>query len=586
MNRSLLSFSLALMAATPAITIAQELSWVQIEAHPSLAEARARATLFAQARQNVAGYALGRGWYGIALGPYTPADAERLLRQLRAEGAIPSDSFTVDGRRFGAQFFPVGTGAAQSPQPLPDSQPKPPAPAQTQQAPQPEQIEQTAAPALPEENPREARESERALSRDQKKALQEALQWAGVYSGAIDGLYGRGTRRAMGAWQAQKGFEETGILTTAQRAALLKDYNAVLEGLGLELLSDDATGIAMQIPRGVVEFARYDPPFARFDAKDGGAAQVLLISQPGDSATLAGLYEVMQTLEIVPSNGPRRLTRDSFTLEGSSGRLHSHTEARLQNGEIKGFTLVWPAGDEERRSRLLGEMRASFARLDGVLDPVMISPGAETSTDLVSGLAIRKPLRIRSGIFISADGMILSAPDVAEGCGTLQLGGDIDLRVLEAAPDYTLLAPQSEAAPQRIARFRLTPPDLRAPVALAGYPYGGVLPAATMSFGALEDIKGLGGEPELRRLSLRAEVSEYGGPVLDHSGAVIGMLVPPRADKRLPDGVAFALGSDHLAERLAAGGTMLREAESGAALTEERLTREAPEMTALLTCWE
>ena len=47
----------------------------------------------------------------------------------------------------------------------------------------------------------------------------------------------------MSVWQERNGFEVTGILTTAQRAALLRDYNAVLNGLGLAVVRDDTAGI-------------------------------------------------------------------------------------------------------------------------------------------------------------------------------------------------------------------------------------------------------------------------------------------------------------------------------------------------------
>ena len=38
---------------------------------------------------------------------------------------------------------------------------------------------------------------------------------------------------------------------------------------------------------------------------DGSGVRVLLISQSGDQGTLFGLYDIMQTLEIVPMEGPR-----------------------------------------------------------------------------------------------------------------------------------------------------------------------------------------------------------------------------------------------------------------------------------------
>ncbi|MEZ5869689.1 MAG: peptidoglycan-binding domain-containing protein [Defluviimonas denitrificans] len=58
---------------------------------------------------------------------------------------------------------------------------------------------------LPDETPAEARRSEALLTGDDRKELQEALQWYGHYAGAIDGAFGPGTRRSMAEWQTAEG---------------------------------------------------------------------------------------------------------------------------------------------------------------------------------------------------------------------------------------------------------------------------------------------------------------------------------------------------------------------------------------------
>ena len=63
------------------------------------------------------------------------------------------------------------------------------------------------------------------------------------------------------------------------------------------------------------------------------------------SRSRTSLYEIMQTLEIVPQTGPRDLGKSSFTLIGEDAFSISHTQVWLKDGAIKGFTLVWPAGE-------------------------------------------------------------------------------------------------------------------------------------------------------------------------------------------------------------------------------------------------
>ena len=82
--------------------------WVQIEAQPSRAQATARARIYAGELEDVNGFALGGGWYGIAVGPYRRADAEQVLRAYVRDRIVPRDSFIQLSSSFRQQFWPVG----------------------------------------------------------------------------------------------------------------------------------------------------------------------------------------------------------------------------------------------------------------------------------------------------------------------------------------------------------------------------------------------------------------------------------------------------------------------------------------------
>ena len=75
--------------------IAQERVFIQIEAQPSLTQAEAALRGYASRLDNVNGFSLGGGWYGIALGPYSPDDAGQLLRNLRAFWEFERASATI-----------------------------------------------------------------------------------------------------------------------------------------------------------------------------------------------------------------------------------------------------------------------------------------------------------------------------------------------------------------------------------------------------------------------------------------------------------------------------------------------------------
>ena len=563
-------------------------AWIQIEAMPTLAEAQERARAWAGELPDVAGYALDSGWYGIVLGPYSEADARALRARLLALDDIPDDSFIAYEGDFDLQFWPVGTGAALDVRPLPTAPGT--APTAAAAAPEPETEPEPEPPPPPDETQAEARASESILSGAEKEALQVALAWAGFYDGAIDGLYGQGTRAAMAAWQTAEGYEPTGVLTTRQRAALIASYNAILADLDLQLVHDEATGIEIRIPAGVVAFAGYEPPFARFDPTgDIPGAQVLLISQSGDQNRLFGLYEILQTLSIVPEDGPRERSEDSFTITGTDARIVSHTEVRLNGTEIKGFTLVWPAGDEERRTRLLQTMQASFRSLPGTLDPAITRPTEDQGVDLISGLEVRQPRLSRSGFFIDAQGTVLTTTEAVQDCEEITLDSVHHARVVLSDADLGLavLRPDTPLSPLGVAAFQTGVPRLRAEIAVSGYPYGGVLSRPALTFGQLADIHGLQGEEDIKRLDLVAQEGDAGGPVFDNAGAVLGMLLPrPAADTVvLPPEVRFVADSDAIIAALAPLGITLSTTDTLAFMPPETLTREAAKVTVLVSCW-
>ena len=580
----------------------EEVVWVQIEANSTLAEAQQRARAYAAELPDVNGFILPSGWYAIALGPYTRPDAEQVLRVYRAERVIPSDSYIAFTSAYRQQFWPVGANVLSGPQPeistevLPDAQDDAPdeAPLQTPLADVPDTLGEPTdeagipQPPLPDESPNEARASEAQLNREERDALQVALKWAGFYDGAIDGTFGRGTRSSMAAWQGANNFEQTGILTTLQRETLLAQYNAVLEGLDLQLVRDTTAGIEMLLPLGVLRFDRVEAPFVHYEASGDIDARVLLISQEGDQATLFGLYDIMQTLQIVPTEGPRERREDGFTLIGQGGDFVSHTEVSLRNGRVKGFTLKWPAGDEDRRLRLLGEMQKSFTRIDGVLDFSAGMPG-EQRIDLVSGLEIRKPKLTRSGFYVDAAGTVVTSADAVAGCSRITLDNDTDARVIgtEEALGFAVLQPRRPLAPISSASFQTATPRLQSEVSVAGFSYGGILSAPTLTFGRLADLRGLNGEESIKRLELEALDGDIGGPVLDATGAVLGMLRPtPEGGRQLPQNVSFSVDAAAITGVLDQLGLTVSQANGGASLHPVDLTRRASEMTVLVGCWD
>ncbi|WP_037307520.1 serine protease [Ruegeria halocynthiae] len=552
--------------------------WVQVEAQPSLREAQERAQVYASTLPDVNGFRLNSGWYAIVIGPYLHSDAEQVLRVYQAEGQIPADSYIAFSSALGQQFWPVGANI------LDRGVVTPP----VESTPQPEQPIAGLTPQPSDETRAQALQSERRLTAQERKGLQTALQAAGFYNATIDGAFGQGTRRSMGDWQRFNGHEATGVLTTAQRKALIEDYNAPLISVGMDRYSDTQAGIDLNLPLGVIAFDRHEAPFAHFNSTTDLDAKALLISQQGDKATLRALYEVMQSLDIIPLGGPRELRGDRFTLEGRGNGIVSYSEATLKNGQIKGFTLVWPEEDEARRARVLAAIKASFATTDAVLD-ASAGADAEQRIDLVSGLQIRKPRLSRSGFFADAKGTVLTVSEVADSCARVTIDGDLELQVAWTDTDLgiSVLRPSRDLSPINIAEFSADKPRIQSEVAVSGFSYQGALGAPTLTYGQIADVRGLNGEDGVKRLALASQPGDAGGPVFDDSGQVVGMLLPtPTEGRTLPGSVSLAATADRLSEALGQAGVSGQSGQPTAQISPNELSRRANGMTVLVHCWD
>ena len=588
MKQILFALGLVLSLAFGPPARAQDQVWVQIEALPTLQDAQDRARAYASAFPNVAGFKLRSGWYGIVIGPYGVESGAAKLVELTRENLVPQDSYIADGSDFRQQFWPIGGQVLPV---IPDTtataEPSIVAPdvAIVDPVITPEPI------VILEETKAEARQSESALPTEDRQALQTALQWFGYYASTIDGDFGPGTRNSMAAWQTDNGVDPTGVLTTTQRGTLLAAYGQAQAELGLQTVTETASGIEITLPTALVKFDHYEPPFVHFAEKDGSGVQVILISQPGDQNSLYGLYDILQTLEVVPLGGDRTRGERSFTIMAKNATLESYSYAELSGGLIKGYILVWKPSDADRMTRVLAAMQASFKSSgDTALDPGLAPMADDARAGLLSGLEVRRPKFSRSGFFIDAAGTVLTTVEAVANCSrvTLELDKDADVVFADAATGVAMVKPRVALSPLAIAEFQTAAERVGTEIAVSGYSYEDTLPAPVLTFGALEALQGLNGEAGIKRLSLDTRPGDAGGPILDGTGSVLGMLLPNVVDakKLLPSGVVFAATSASIANRLATEGITTAPSTRQGAMAPEDLSTLASGMTVLVSCWD
>ena len=559
--------------------------FIQIEAHPDLPTARERVRIFAGYLNDVGGFQIGSRWYGIALGPYDRQTAGRRLEALRQLGMVPDDSYLVDRNTYSRQFYPIDTIGVTEPETVPDGTD----PGTTSPSPA---VSGHQAQASPLESRRQALRSELLLTPDQKLELQRALHHLGFYQGSLDSVFGRGTRRAMAAWQASKGYTPTNVLTTRQREELISEHQAMLTSLGLRNLRDEVAGIEIEIPETMVTFDRYEPPFAYYGAVDGSGVAVVLISQSGDKITLQALHEILlRTVAVAPPDATPGRTSNRFTISGTSGSGRTFVHAALIDDAIKGFILVWPEREDAHYEIVLEAMRESFTPISGiVLADFHESVIPAMSIDLANDLDPRQPRDSRSGFYIDGEGTVLTAYGAVKDCGHITIDGSHGATVVagDGSAELALLAPTEPLVPPDYARGQTDTPRMGSKVAVSGYSFGGKLGAPTLTYGSVEELKGLGGERTVTRLAVAANRGDVGGPVLDTTGALLGLLLPEESGsgRFLPPKVRFAVNTAAISKFLEHSGYVIEESSHDAHVPPQKMAEMATGMTVLVNCWE
>lgn len=503
----------------PAALAHAEDVYIQIEAQYGAEQAATRAEELTGTLPDLHGFTLPGGWFGLSLGPYPRAEAQAMRRDLIARGAIPDDSFLSSGDRYGAPIWPpAGAELAEAaPAPAPSD-----TPATTDPTPDPA--------ALLAAAKEEGRRAEAALSRDERRALQRGLAFAGAYRGAIDGDFGPGTRGAISEWQASRGQLVTGVMTPAQMQALFDERRAALAAMGLGPVVQPATAITLDAPLALLEFDRLAPPFAIWRPAQQSGVELYLFSLPDPEGDQMGaMTDLIAALPIFPKGAKPQRGEGAMVLEGETGTLTSFAEAKREDGVLRGFILVWPQGDSGRRAPVLEAMRDSFAPGPGA--PLGLpgdQPLSIRAEALWRGVENGGPHRAGSGFYAGPQGQALTAAALVQSCTRLTMDGqNARLIAQDPATGLALIAPQPAQAPDSLAR--LAPTGLPAPgqpIALAGFSWPGALPSAVVTMGQMLAAPGVDGDATLASARIARQSGDTGGPVLNAAGDVAGLLLP------------------------------------------------------------
>jgi uncharacterized protein len=200
-----------------------------------------------------------------------------------------------------------------------------------------------------------------------------------------------------------------------------------------------------------------------------------------------------------------------------------------------------------------------------------------------------------SGFLVSRDGHVLTNDHVVRHCKDVRLGNGAATSVVARDPRNDIALLRSTGVWPKVAAFRQGPaPRPGDDVIAVGYPMPGVLsssPAVTV--GIVSALAGPGDDRRLMQISVPVQPGNSGGPLLDRSGAVVGMIVGTLDSLKIAStaggvfqNVNFAVDGEMVRAFLDAHGVPRDMAVPGRALSTADIAADALRYTVLVECWK
>ncbi|MCJ2034094.1 serine protease [Methylobacterium sp. J-068] len=369
-------------------------------------------------------------------------------------------------------------------------------------------------PSVPAPDPayETARIAFEALPEPERKGLQDALVWTGDYNSVINGAFGRRSYEALQAYARRSG--GTGLPDAAGRAALLKEGAAARAAARFTVKPDPASGVVLGVPERLLPKRLPQPGGTRWQSADGRITLETKSEPPGET----GLEAVFAR---ITAPGPERrvtykiLRPDFLVVTAETGTGKSYIRYAAGEAGLRGIALGYDKALAGEVDRLAIAIANSF---------VPFPPASPGPAPLPA--QTRKSVPVATGLVV-APGRVLTSAAALGSCRAPAVGG-APARVAKGAGGELVMletGPLTGHAPVL--------PAIRATALTAG--------EAVLVLGA--DAEGgvavAPGEAEdgPQRIGAPLQPGAGGAPVLDRSGALVGLVASFPASPRLVAGI-------------------------------------------------
>ncbi|MCY4100322.1 MAG: serine protease, partial [Rhodobacteraceae bacterium] len=423
---------------------------------------------------------------------------------------------------------------------------------------------------------------------NQKKRIQLALRIIGLYTGKVDGIIGSQSEAAVSLYQRRLGEEQTGTLTLDQRLSLFSDSDEVIGFVDSRMLIDRNLGLKVILPTDLLELSEISYPYVILAPTTFRDINVALISMDGGKDGLRALFEGILKKGEIPRAG-YKIKNGSFDISYSDFKKNVVASAKLFEDRIRGVIVTWNPDQDYWMNDYSQIIAGSISEINSkTLVKAENAEPIESSLQILSRNNIQEPKSSASGFYISSNGDILTSLENVDGCNyiTADFKHPVEIRRIYEDYDLAHLVPLDAITPISYAELKENQLSYLDRIIMSGYSFGGLVKESSITVGSLSNAFEDSNGKVNYIVEMESTEGDFGGPILDETGAVIGVLTrsAPKG-KILPSGIHSIQPSSAILELLKVEGIEPSTSTQTEPLEFQQLNRVARDITVLVRCF-
>lgn len=371
-------------------------------------------------------------------------------------------------------------------------------------------------------------------------------------------------------------------------------------GWQVEAIASDETGKFS----GCIAMKTYGSAFLAFDIHQS-FGWVLVFESPALKVRKGQKFELLMQVDKGPTFKGEAIVGAKGLVQLLMGQkppvLESLKAGQQLHLHFKDTVVSYPLSGMEPMLKALQDCMRRGPQPESVPTP---APGATPAAPKVEAAApsraTPKPQKrgkvhvyTGSGFFVSRDGALLTNAHVVEGCSEAAITGFGKATIVATTrKDDLALLRLATPARTEAARFRREPSQLGESVYVLGFPLAGQLDnGLNFTSGVISSLAGPGNDAGLVQLTAPVQPGNSGGPMVDASGLVTGVMQSKLGDMAalkstgaVPQNVNFGIKAPLATSFLRANGVEPQEASGQRPLTPVVIAKEVGAYTVQVTC--